>query len=59
MVEVEDNIINQILIEVQEIKSELNQLKEDNEKYYWFDSIQVSLSKVWDNKADEEWSKLL
>lgn len=59
MVEVENHILNEILTEVKEIKSELTQLKQENEKYYWSESIQNSLNKTWNNKSDENWSQLL
>lgn len=52
-------VLEKILNEIQSIHNDIKELKEEKKEDLWKQSVEYSLKKVWDNKADEEWHKLL
>ena len=54
-----DELLNQILNKLNKLGKEIQELKLNQEKFLWDKSVEQSLSKVWNNKEDQEWSKLL
>ena len=52
-------LLNQILNKLRNLEEEIQELKEEHERLLWRKSSETQLNNVWNNKLDEDWSKLL